>query len=1351
MKTTVDQLASSMGQVIPIAASLGVDINQLGASYAILTANGISTSEAGTKMKAMFDELGKSGTDVSDILIAQTGKSFKELTAEGKSTGDVLDILKQYADESCIGLNELFGSSEAGSAALILAKDGAAGFNEQLNGMVNSTGAAADAFAKVSDTFSEKCNKLKERFKEVGIRIGESLIDIIEEKALPVIEKFADWLGNLDDAQIDNIANLIEWGVKLGAAITIVGKLTSGVGSLFSAFKTVSGVIKTVSGLFGLASSAAGGLTSAVGGIAGAASGAAGSGGLGALASGLAGLPGFCSLASVGIAGLIGAVGGIAYAIYDNRKAIKEGEEQFDNLGIAAEDFTGRIRTEESIWTEIFGKEYSIKFSDDYKEKTKQIEKDFEDFKNNLGTTSDRINEIMANTNLTPSQKKEEISNVWNEAIEETETKLGILNNTVETSVQDMNYGEYLAEELHMPEDLVDKSLNDYYEWFNERKKTAKEALEEQQRIYAEASKQHRDLTKEEKEEIEKLEEEYGTAIADLAATNGEDIYNVMQEWAGKQQRTKKENYDKELDDIKTSFAERKKVIDENYEEQRKKIENNMTLSQEEKDAWLSNLNEMQNAEQQYNQFYETSMKSRAIYDKEWAEENGLATEKILDNEGNVIGEVIKDGDAIVNAYMDNTEAAKQWAEDHGYKMEEIKDAYGNTVTAITDNGEIIGSVVDLKQVYSDNFGNISEILKNYTTGTDGVALDSETAFQRVKTALANGEIDYKQFGAISEEAFLQMAAAAINGQETLDYTGDALQQTYENNKAKIQEFMQANQDLTQVVYDENGNQQISYEDTMAAISTAVDEGRINIGDYGATTKDEFLKMAEAAIRNRDSIEGSISGLQTVYENYRTKVEETMQGCIVANEDGSTNVEQTMSNIKTALDNGQIDLSNFGNVSKEEFLKMAEAAANGSGYVDEVTEKLFGLNGSDFKANLDTTDVEEAEKKTGGFIDSVKNWFAETFGINIDDSDLDEAQSKEETILTLKSKINGETVTINVENGQIKNADEVLQSIDEKKEKLNSEITELKAEQSQLDKADGKYWEIQSKIDEINKQVTVLNTDEEQVKQLIKDQETIDDNIQYLNRSEVKVKTNNDNIKKTQDEEDKAQKKAHDLSNYSIKPKSDTNDVERVGKEADTSKRKLEATDNTKVSPDSNTNNIKAVGDVADDSRGKVEILGGSFAGPEVSFGNLWSLDGMLDGVLSKIGRVASNVWNGLWGNANGTEYQNDLDMYACGTESVKKIKKYAVGSNSIPAEENDFVPFIAGEQGQELVAAPVGSKVYTHRATRSGNVGSNSDLLQDSNPPVIKIFLDGKELTKSVAKYITTEMNGLSRYRKNL
>ena len=89
-KTTVDELASSMGKIIPTASSMGVNIDNLTSGYVSLTKQGIATAEATTYMNSMLNELGDSGTDLGGILKDQTGKSFQELMNEGYSLADVL-------------------------------------------------------------------------------------------------------------------------------------------------------------------------------------------------------------------------------------------------------------------------------------------------------------------------------------------------------------------------------------------------------------------------------------------------------------------------------------------------------------------------------------------------------------------------------------------------------------------------------------------------------------------------------------------------------------------------------------------------------------------------------------------------------------------------------------------------------------------------------------------------------------------------------------------------------------------------------------------------------------------------------------------------------------------------------------------------------------------------------------------------------------------------------------------------------------------------------------------------------------------------------------------------------------
>ena len=97
-------------------------IEELSASYAQLTKNGVATAESGTYLKAMLSELSKSGS-IADITLRElTGKGFADLKKEGMSTTEILSLLNVEAQKNDKTLKDMFGSVEAGSAALVLYK-----------------------------------------------------------------------------------------------------------------------------------------------------------------------------------------------------------------------------------------------------------------------------------------------------------------------------------------------------------------------------------------------------------------------------------------------------------------------------------------------------------------------------------------------------------------------------------------------------------------------------------------------------------------------------------------------------------------------------------------------------------------------------------------------------------------------------------------------------------------------------------------------------------------------------------------------------------------------------------------------------------------------------------------------------------------------------------------------------------------------------------------------------------------------------------------------------------------------------------------------------------------------------
>ena len=219
-KTSVDELSASMGKVIPLAAAYVVSVENLSSGLAVMTANGIATAEATTYTKSMLNELGDSGSTVGKILQKQTGKSFAQLNAEGKSLGDVLQILYNSVGGNSTAFAGLWSSVEAGTGALSLASGGADKFNSVLAQMQDSAGATEAAYETMTDTFQHKVESLQTLAENLGI----SLYNSMEGSLSDVAQWGIDCLTQLSTA-------LTEGGPEamLQAAGSILSDLASGI------------------------------------------------------------------------------------------------------------------------------------------------------------------------------------------------------------------------------------------------------------------------------------------------------------------------------------------------------------------------------------------------------------------------------------------------------------------------------------------------------------------------------------------------------------------------------------------------------------------------------------------------------------------------------------------------------------------------------------------------------------------------------------------------------------------------------------------------------------------------------------------------------------------------------------------------------------------------------------------------------------------------------------------------------------------------------------------------------------------------------------------------------------------
>ena len=200
-KTTVNELASSMGQVIPTAAAYNVSLDNLSSAYVIMTKQGINTANATTMINGMLSELSNQGSDVAKILKEKTGKTFGQLMEDGMNLGEVLEILNDSVKGNSEEFANLWSNIRAGKGALALANGGAEEFTATMGDMANSATLVDEALEEL-DTASYKVDVAINAVKNTGVLLGQELLEFL----LPAIEAVEEgtqglyeWMANTDE------------------------------------------------------------------------------------------------------------------------------------------------------------------------------------------------------------------------------------------------------------------------------------------------------------------------------------------------------------------------------------------------------------------------------------------------------------------------------------------------------------------------------------------------------------------------------------------------------------------------------------------------------------------------------------------------------------------------------------------------------------------------------------------------------------------------------------------------------------------------------------------------------------------------------------------------------------------------------------------------------------------------------------------------------------------------------------------------------------------------------------------------------------------------------------------------
>ena len=199
-KTTIPELASSIGFLLPVANAYKVSLEEVGAMVATLTAAGIRTRVSMTAIRAGLGELTDPAYKAGKALEEITGQSFNQLIKGGKDVGEIINILYDTVGEEQFA--RLFGlESRAGMLALI--GEGYESYKENLDATIDSAGATELAFEKMAGTIRFQMGRAGKVLNQTFVNIAAKAIPLVEnlfdDKLLPAIDKFSQWFINNED------------------------------------------------------------------------------------------------------------------------------------------------------------------------------------------------------------------------------------------------------------------------------------------------------------------------------------------------------------------------------------------------------------------------------------------------------------------------------------------------------------------------------------------------------------------------------------------------------------------------------------------------------------------------------------------------------------------------------------------------------------------------------------------------------------------------------------------------------------------------------------------------------------------------------------------------------------------------------------------------------------------------------------------------------------------------------------------------------------------------------------------------------------------------------------------------
>lgn len=245
-KAEPDEMAASLGKVLPIASAMHVKFQDVAGAVAVMSRSGLDASESTTALRGMLSALLKPTKEAEDALngVGLTSEGLRQTLGE-QGLLPTLQLLQQRFNGDSTAMSQVFGDVRGLTGVMnILGQD-----SETVSGVMgrvaNSTGDAGKAFKKASESDGFKMKQSLAEIQVALVKVSDVILPFVSSVGSGMA-KAASAFGSLPGPVQSTTVAFLAVAAASGPVLSIIGGIGTTMSKVAPLFPTVAGGLDKV-------------------------------------------------------------------------------------------------------------------------------------------------------------------------------------------------------------------------------------------------------------------------------------------------------------------------------------------------------------------------------------------------------------------------------------------------------------------------------------------------------------------------------------------------------------------------------------------------------------------------------------------------------------------------------------------------------------------------------------------------------------------------------------------------------------------------------------------------------------------------------------------------------------------------------------------------------------------------------------------------------------------------------------------------------------------------------------------------------------------------------------------------